>query len=64
MEPIVLEGTLRIWDQEGVYAAPDILIDDVSIPVILEEFFDYLRKKAAEGIYPDGRYRFTLEQIE
>lgn len=58
------EGRLRICDQEGGYAAPDILIDEESIPVLIEAIFSSLRPKGAESIEPPGRYRLRLEEID
>jgi hypothetical protein len=63
MKPIVLEGTLKIWDQEGGHAEPAVEIDDQSLTSVLEASFEHLRSKGAEGIVPPGRYRITLEKI-
>lgn len=63
MKPIILEGVLKIWDQEGGYSEPALYIDEMSIPLVLEDFFSHLRAKQAEGITPPGRYRVTLEKI-
>jgi hypothetical protein len=62
MDRYTFEGALTICDQEGGYAAPDILIDGDSIPVLIEAIFNTQRKPGAEGIEPPGRFRITLEQ--
>lgn len=64
MKPIILEGTLRICDQEGGHAEPAILLGDLSLSTVIEGFFQDLREKRAEGISPPGRYRITLEKID
>jgi hypothetical protein len=64
MKPIVLEGTLHIWDQEGGHAEPAVLVGDQSLTTAIEDAFAHLRKPQSEGISPPGRYRFTLEKID
>lgn len=64
MKPIVLEGTLKICDQEGGHAEPAVILDDLSLTTVIEDFFKHLRAKRAEGISPPGRYRITLEKID
>lgn len=63
-EPLVLEGPIAIWSQEGGYASPSVSIGDEDITDVIEgRFLEYADDHKEIGKRAPGRWRLTLERI-
>ena len=67
---VILEGTLKVWSQEGGHAAADILVNGDSVSDHIQDFVAAHFGNACADMTSDspsaipGKWRVTLERID